>query len=252
MKKLKYFIFATVFFSALILLFGPDVIPENSLSRDILDLAADREVIIIFNSGGWGNTPLEAAKDFAPIVKGIQDTLEDKGYSSIVLPYNRTKDNLLGKIAGARDFLNSFKFSSETLAEKIEFLSENLPDKKIILAGLSAGGALTSETIKKISDKAQGSVYAITAGIPFWEEAPRLENILKLDNGGRDSLAAGKMQSLLLSLAKSPFRWIASQINGKNLTFSQAIQAPGHDYEWSSPEVGSQIVMFLESKFAGQ
>jgi len=61
---------------------------------------------------------LEEAEDFAPIIEGIEETLNEWGYNSIVIPYERTKDSFFGKIAGARDFLNSFKSSSEVLAEK--------------------------------------------------------------------------------------------------------------------------------------
>ncbi len=45
------------------------------------------DVIIIFNSGGWGNTPLEKAEDFATIIRGIQETLNQWGYNSIVVSY---------------------------------------------------------------------------------------------------------------------------------------------------------------------
>lgn len=249
MGKFKYLTFALVVLGCLFFLFGPEVAPENYQFQNLLDLAAQNDVIIIFNSGGWGNTPLEKAEDFAPIIEGIEKTLNEWGYNSLVVPYTRTKDNLLGKIAGTKDFLNSFNSSSEILAKDLEFLTKNLPDKKIIVAGLSAGGAFVDETMEKISDEAKNSVYAIAAGIPFWQETFKSENILQLNNNGRDSLAEGDVKSLALVLIKAPFKWISTKINGQNLTFSQAIQAPGHEYFWDSPEVGSQIVSFLEDKF---
>ena len=248
MRKIKYLIIFLVALGSLFFLFGPEVFPENYQFQEFLDLAAQNDVIIIFNSGGWGNTPLEEAKDFALITEGIEKTLKDFGYNSLVIPYIRTKDNFLGKIAGARDFLNSFQTSSEILAEKVNFLTENLPDKKIIIAGLSAGGALVDQTYEKISEEAKNSVYAIAAGIPFWQETFESENILLLDNNGKDTLSAGEIKSLISALVKAPFKWISSKINGDDLTFSQVLQAPGHDYLWDSPEVGLQIVTFLENK----
>ena len=247
MRKIKYLILLIVFLGSLFFLFGPEVIPENFQFQELPDLATQNDVIIIFNSGGWGNTPIDQAEDFAPIIEGIEETLKDWGYNSLVLPYNRTKDSLLGEIAGAKDFLNSFKSSSEVLAEKVEFLSEKFPDKKIILAGLSSGGALVDETMEKISAKSE--VLGITAGIPFWHQSFESESILQLNNNGRDSLASGDVKSLALALIKAPFKWITSKLSGQNLTFSQAVRAPGHEYSWSSPEVGSQITAFLKEKF---
>ena len=59
-----------------------------------------------------------------------------------------------------------------------------------------------------------------------------------LDNNGKDTLSAGEIKSLISALVKAPFKWISSKINGDDLTFSQVLQAPGHDYLWDSPEVG--------------
>jgi len=245
-KSIKYGIIFLISLGGLVFLFGPEVVPENFQPQEILEISQNTDVIIIFNSGGWGDTPFEEAKDFAPIIEGIQETLEDLGYNSLVIPYKRTKNDFLGKIAGAKDFLSSFKSSSEVLAEKVEFLNKNLPDKKIIIAGLSAGGALVDETLEKVSPQIQ--VYAIAAGVPFWHDNFESENILLLDNNGKDSLVKGDIKSLISALVKTPFKWIFSKLNGENLTFSKALQAPGHEYSWSSPEVRAQIVFFLEDK----
>ena len=246
MKKVKRFIFFLVILCGLFFLFGPEVNPENLQPQELLNLATQNDVIIIFNSGGWGNTPLEKAEDFAPIIEEIEKTLKDWGYNSLVIPYIRTKDDFLGKITGAKDFLSSFKSSSEILAEKVEFLVEQFPDKKIIMAGFSSGAALVDETIEEISENSQ--IYAIEVGTPFWAESFESENILQLNNNGKDSLSAGEIRTLLFTLIKAPVKWISSKVSGQNLPFSQAFHAPGHDYFWSSPEVGPQIVTFLENK----
>ena len=121
MREIRYFILSLVILGSLFFLFGPKVLPENVQFEELLNSTSQSDVIIIFNSGGWGNTPLEKAEDFAPIIEGIQEILKEWGYNSLVIPYTRTKDDLSGKITGARDFLNSFQSSSEILAEKVNF-----------------------------------------------------------------------------------------------------------------------------------
>jgi hypothetical protein len=54
---------------------------------------------------------------------------------------------------------------------------------------------------------------------------------------------------LVSTWVKAPFKWIFSRIKGQDLTFAQAIQAPGHEYSWPSPEVGPKISTFLEEQF---
>jgi len=249
MKKAKYFIISLVALTSLFFLFSPVVFPENIQLEECLNSIPQTDVIIIFNSGGWGNTPLEEAEDFAPIIRGIQKTLSDWGYSSLVIPYTRTKDDFFGKITGAKDFLSSFEFSSNLLAGEIESLVEKMPDKKVIVAGLSAGGAFANETYEKISEGTRGSIVVITAGTPFWTNVSNPENILQLNNAGKDSLARGQIKTLLFSLLKSPFKWLLAKIKGQNSSFSQIIQAPGHDYFWDAPEVGPEIVAFLKNRF---
>jgi pimeloyl-ACP methyl ester carboxylesterase len=248
MKKIKRSLFVLVLLGSLFFVFVPEVIPENYQFQDFLNLAAQNDVIIIFNSGGWGNTPLEKAEDFTPIIEEIQEVLNEWGYSAIVIPYNRTKNTLTGKLTGVKDFLSSFNFSSEILAKDLEFLTEISPDKKIIMAGLSSGATFVTETYEKVSERVKGSVYTIVVGAPFWTKTFESDNVLQLNNNGRDSLANGDIKSLVSSLIRAPFKWISAKINGQNFTFSQAIRVPGHQYFWDSPEVGSQIITFLEDK----
>ncbi len=245
---MKKIFISTIILASLVLLLTPEVFPDNFQPENIINDIAQSDVIIIFNAGGWGNTPFEKAEDFAPIVEGIQKTLGEWGYNSIVIPYNRTKDSFTGKVTGVREFLNSFDVSSENLAESIETLKTKLPDKKIIMAGLSNGATFVDETYEKISGGIKESVYAISIGAPFWADEVDSDNILQL-KGNSDSLARGDISALVISALKAPFKWLSAKLSGYNLSFAQIVHAAGHDYSWSSPEVNSQIVAFLERNF---
>jgi len=152
----------------------------------------------------------------------------------------------LGRMTGIKDFFNSFKFSSEILAEKTEILIEKLPDKKIIMVGLSNGGDLVIKAYKEISDENKNSVFGISLGRPFWAENFQSENILNLNNQGEDSLVRGSGKDLITGLTKAISQWLLSKLRGENLPFARAIVVPGHQYSW--PEVEPEIRSFLESR----
>ena len=249
MRKIKYFIIFLIILGSLLFIFSPNFFPENLQFQEYLNLSSQSDVLIIFNPGGWGNTPPEKAEDFAPIIKSVQETLNEWGLNSIVVPYIRTKDNLLGKITAAKDMSRSFQNQSNELAKEIEEFLEQNPGKKIIMAGLSNGAAFIDETMEKLSPKTKNTVFAIEAGVPFWKKEFHSENILRLSNNSKDSLSKGEIKILISTLLKAPFKWLSAKISGKTLTFSQAIQVPGHEYFWSSPEVYFPIVSFLEEKF---
>lgn len=247
MQKIKKIIITLVIFGCLFFLFGPEIVPTDLQPEEILNIAAGDDVIIIFNSGGWGDTPLEKAEDFYPIIEGIQQTLNDWGYKSIVIPYNRTRDTFWGKISGAREFFSFFDFSSEILAKELELVVKNSPEKKIIIAGLSNGAVFATETYNKIADEVKDSFFTLSVGSPFWYQTSPSENILQLKNR-QDTLGEGESRVLFASLFKAPVRWLTAKLEGGNLTLGQAIETPGHIYTWSSPEVRSEIVGFLENK----
>jgi len=247
MKKIKYPIFISIIILALFLFFWFDALPENSRFKEVANSHPEEDVIIIFNSGGWGDTPPEKAEDLTPIVRGIEKTLSEKGYQSIVVPYERTKDGFLAKIRGAREMFGYFQGQSNELAGEVETFLENNHGKKIIMVGLSSGASFVEETIKKI-DGFQNSVLAIEIGSPFWQKKNNSGNILRLDNGDQDSLTKGDVKTLLPTLFKAFPKLLLAKVFGENLSFPGAFNLSGHHYFWESPGVSYSIGSFLDSK----
>jgi hypothetical protein len=236
----------TILAAAAVILFiaAPARFPDNADFTAGLNEITPNRAVIVFNSGGWGYTPPQEAADFAPILRGIQDTLSAANYHPEVISYERTEKSFLGRITGLRGFISSFNFQSSALADQLEeHLKEN-PEGKIIITGLSNGAAFTNQVIEKMGKEAAGQVLAIEVGTPFWEKPIRADNVLFLDNNGQDSLADGKIPSLLLALVKAPFRLVSAKLCGTSLSFSRSIQAPGHEYTWNS-STGSDIIQFL-------
>jgi pimeloyl-ACP methyl ester carboxylesterase len=242
----KFLVLVTILF-AIILVFIPVNTPSLFESEELIQSLDDGDLIIIFNPGGWGDTPMKEAQDFLPIVEGMADTLDQWGHNVVVIPYNRANEGILNKISATKDFFAGYSFSSDTFAKDLDSIIEKFPDKKIILAGLSNGAAFINETYGKVSEGLNDSLYAISVGSPFWSEKAEGKNVLQIDNNGKDTLSGGKIGSLLLATIKAPFKWFFSKTAGESVSLSKAFQAEGHSYSWSSPETRDSILMFLEN-----
>lgn len=248
-KVLIFLLFLTLSILSFFNYILPKKKSKNYLMKKIRSKNLDRgskKVIIIFNPGGWGNTRFQMASDWAPVVKRIKAMLNSWGYDSVIISYNRTKDGFIEKIKGIRNLFTFFQFQARELASQIDDFLKHDSNTRIIITGLSLGAMFTDEVMKKIPRNLP--VYAIEAGVPFWYKTFKSNNILRLKNKG-DSFAEGHIEKLIFSMVKACFKWIFGKITFKNVKFSRLIQAPGHKYDWNSPEVGLEITRFLEERF---
>lgn len=248
--KIKKIFFVLFLAACLFFFLAPGNYPDNSIFKKELGSAFGNKTVIIFNSGGWGNTPLKEAKDFFPIIEGIEQTLDRLGSESVVVSYERTKNDFFGRVEGLREFFTSFPYQSLQLANEIETFKKQYPDSKIIIAGLSNGAIFVDRVMERIAKKDIKDVFAIEVGVPFWEQSLESENVLSLDNEGKDPLAKGEISILFISLLKAPFKLLLAKIYGQDIAFPHIFHTPGHDYFWESPLTGSRITSFIEDRFA--
>jgi hypothetical protein len=227
-----------------------DITMTSARKQVLMDQASSKSVVIFFNGGGWGNTPLAEATDFTPILAGIQDSLMKLGYSSVIIPFERTPAGLTGKIEDVKDYLQSFKYSSQAMANEIQFVTDSFPGKQVLIAGFSNGGGLSDKTMKRLEGNLD--VNAIIAGVPRWYQNYNSDSILVLTNSGKDKLSAGNINALTRAVIEAPFKYVQAKIQHRPLNFARSIQIPGHEYLWSSPEVGPPIVNFLRKHFAAK
>jgi hypothetical protein len=89
----------------------------------------------------------------------------------------------------------------------------------------------------------------IVAGVPGWYPDYASGQILVLNNRGQDRLAAGDYAALAAAVFKAPYRWFRGKMEHRPISFALAIEIPGHEYPWSSPEVGPPIKDFLDARF---
>lgn len=247
MSKKKIVILSLIVLSLASFLWLDFVFLENNsktFARELKEAGETSNFVIIFNSGGFGTVEPELAYDLNPIIDSLKEEVEKMNYKVAVVPYYRTKETIVGRIGYLKEMFLSFPNESKDLAGRIkDFVQEN-PKDKVLMAGLSNGAAFVGETMEYLHGI--DNVFAIKMGAPFWSEKNNSENVLILDNKGKDSLSMGDKGQLMLSLLQSPFKWITSRMEGRKVSFSEAMVAPGHQYSW--PEVEEEIVFFLENK----
>ena len=231
----------------------------ESLTQRMLDMfcsVAGVDVVVIYNSGGWGRQPSDDDDEqWGNVVNGIQSTLEENwGYDVIVLPYGRTERDLKEYAAELKELLWGFTWKAEELAVQVKFLTQNSPNTRVIVTGLSQGGVFTNEVMKILESHER--VYGIEAGLAFYYQRQIVEsdNTLLIGTNGSssDPLIDGKVRVLLENLVLAHVRWIADGFEGGLFGFGGYFDVPGHDYDWSSQRIRMLVSEFLEEHFGGQ
>jgi hypothetical protein len=216
----------------------------DSFEENLMKAGEDSDVVIVFNSGGWGTVPFEQAFDFNPIINETKQIIESKNYKVSVVQYYRTTENLFAKIASLREVFFNFPDSSKVFADRVDEFLEKNPNDKIIMAGLSNGASFVDAAMDDLKDR-QESVWAIELGAPFWKKNTNSENIISLNNQA-DILANGKLGQIILSLIKTPFIWAYNNLSGNHISMSQAMHVPGHDYYWN--QVKDDLTSFINKE----
>ena len=207
----------------------------------------DLDVVIIFNSGGWGWNYTNETPGWSSILEGITTQLESQGYNSMVLNYRRTGSGMTGCIKEFYEAATRYPHKAKDLAWRVEFLTEHLPNLRIIVAGESTGTVITDKTMVILKDKVQ--VYSIQTGTPFWHKPTESERTLLMNSNGKgiDTFSYGNIPAMIWATVKSWFGWTSPDDNpGDILSW---LKAPGHDYSWQYPGVCTEVISFLDRNF---
>jgi hypothetical protein len=210
--------------------------------------AQDKDFILVFSSGGWGWSLLDESPGWLGIFEGIEAELENLGYSSLGLDYLRTTPTLTGQLDELWEMLVGYPAKAEVLAARINFLTDHLPDVRVILAGESTAAMIIDSAMIKLADNPR--VYCIQTGPPFWHETLAEErSLIMMGNGFEvDTLCQGNAFDFLLGCYKKWFG-VLKPVSACG-TEPHIVVAPGHDYWWQYPEVSSEITQFLIDNFA--
>jgi hypothetical protein len=218
-----------------------------------------KDIMVIFNTGGWGSEPLENVGDWGakttPLISGweslllgIEAELATRGYSSILVEHMRTDGSLPGRLNEMGQFMTGYALKARDLAIKVEFITYHLPDIRVILAG-ECHGAILSDRVMSLLD-GDPRVYSIQNGPPFWyrENLVTDRTLVTTDNGILpDTFSEGD----LWPMAWGWLRYVlgVSPVVNDYGTPPHYVGAPGHDYWWQYPKVRADIINFLDEYF---
>jgi hypothetical protein len=209
--------------------------------------AKDKDVIVLFNSGGWGWNMTRETTGWDSILDGIKEQLDKLGYQSVVLNYRRTSAGLKGCVKEFFEAIARYPRKALDLARQVEFLTDELPDIRIIVAGESTGTVISDKTMAILRDKPR--VYSIQTGTPFWYKPVPTDRTLLMNSNGRgiDTFSYGNVPAMIWATVKGWFGLSSPDDNpGDILSW---LKAPGHDYSWQYPGVCTAVVEFLDENF---
>ncbi len=209
--------------------------------------AKDKDLVVIFNPGGWGWSLLEGSEQWQSIFTGIESVFDNKGYTLLWLDYQRTADNLLGYLDESVQLITNYSSKIQNLVSRVEFLTDNIPDLRVIITGESNGAVIVDGAMNSLEDNPQ--VYSIQTGPPFWHETTMLDRTLVLTDNGitPDSFSRGDLITMFWGNIRALFGISQPEDDSGNILYY--VKAPGHDYQWRYPGVGPEITGFLERNF---
>ncbi len=240
-------------------LFGDDIKKCARFTNRLLDIctkAQGKNLILIHNPGGWGDTPLEQCLKWErSIVEGISTTIENLGYSWLLIQYFRSDNSWWSHM---QDMREQFRFSStgksakaRVMSAELKFIVQHINNIKIILIGVSQGAGFSNTVIQQLGELRQ--IYSVELGtfFPYMRRRVITERTLAIDSNGvvpdpvvqwcNRNLRAG-----FKAYITAPFRWLKYRMQGKPEKFTYCINVPGHDYNWEYPTIRQKITDFLE------
>ena len=228
-------------------LFGKHGVESDRFADELLAThmeSQDKDVVILFNPGGWGYGPMDAKRPWGSILNGIQSRLSDSGIDSQILTYQRSGHSLEACCEEATEILRGYSSKARILASRVEFLTAHNPDLKVVIVGESTGAQIGGEAMHILSENPQ--VFSIQIGPPCWYCHDDTDRTLVVADNGivADSFSRGDVFTIITANLSALFG--GSQMEDDHGTILKYLRAPGHDYWWDYPAVSSQITQFFE------
>lgn len=217
---------------------------------DMCDQAQDKDILLVHNPGGWGNTRIEHCHAWErSLAQGLSQAVAGLGFRWALVDHLRSGTGFRECWREGVEQARFFTGKAKVLAAELKFVLEHLGKVRVILLGVSQGAGFSNRVMLELDGARR--VYSLEFGLPFFYRSRRVitERILAIDGNGLVPDALAEFQALPMTRAylAAPFRWLRRRLQGERVKFADCINVRGHDYHWDYPEVQQRVTAFLEA-----
>ncbi len=236
-------------------IFGNVSRESTNFANKLLDIyrqVQGKDFLLIHHPGGFGSKELKHCLQWErSVVTGTCATIKRLGYTCLLTQYFRTNNGRLGLIRNLRDLFHLSSSKVDASTAQLKLILQHTKNLKVILIGVSSGAGFTNAIMQRLNGN--GSVYSIELGMFFPYKDLRVinERTLAIDSNGTtpDLTFQGDIKVIAKNCLAAPIRWFKLQLKGTPMPVPWCVNVPGHDYDWSYPEVRHRIENFIETNF---
>ena len=161
------------------------------------------------------------------IMLGIKGTLGGFGYKTLLIDYERTPHGFDGIVGETEVLLGIQPAKAEELAARITFLTQHLPDLRVIITGESNGASIADDALRLLAEipRCLPSRPDRLYGTPAWSS--RAHWLSKITANKRTPFPMGTSYSSCAPTSSPP----SVSIMGPQGNILLYIGAPGHYYQ---------------------
>jgi hypothetical protein len=204
-------------------------------------------VLIVGFSGGWGSSVIGPESDIGSVMAGLDSMLRSKGLSTRIVEYHRTPNNMWARLAAATEIMALHHTQAIRVGAALSDFMRRRSSPRVILVGLSTGGAFVNDILIAADTEVDGRVTGIELGTPFWNARKELGNSLLIDNSGADPLPNAQLNKLVPVALLGGARFAYKLLMQEAFEFGIAFNVGTHVYRW--PNTRSEIVEFVAPRF---
>ena len=173
-----------------------------------------------------------------------------KGYRTLVLNYRRTSSGLAAIFKEFYEAAMRYPSKAHELAMRVKFLTDNLPDLRVIIAGESTGTVISEKTMTHSQGQPARLQYPDRGAVLASAHRARTDPSINNNGATIDTFSYGNIPAMVWATVKS---WFG--VKSPNETKGNIIlwfRAPGHDYSWQYPGVYNNVVDFIKKNFSNK
>lgn len=209
-------------------------------------IAKDIDVLLVYNTGGLGGSPMEEDEEWPTVLEAVQSELTDLGHTSDIVEFKRGGYGSGELVPTIGDVFNMFSETAPELAGRLRFLLSYCPELRVIVTGRSTGAAFCREVMRLLEPET--NIYSIQAGLPVWYNSSFKDARTFTIEEDDDPLSNGNIGALIKhNLGRIPTTTPPEE--GSLQILSWYLKVPGHAFNWDlmGDEGQHSLIEFLGS-----